>query len=201
MERDWLNDWNGFFGALLKGVGITPNGNVDTALTSQFYDALLMSIYPVGAPIPWPLAAPPMGYLMMTGQSFNPTTFPKLAQAYPSGSLPDMRGEFVRGWDNGRGVDAGRVVLSTQAQQIIEHTHNMTLWTGTSSVLVPKTAAVTGAPAITQGDGGQICSDIDASGTNNPSARALGTRGVTSPTSIGETRPRNIAFNYIVRAA
>lgn len=40
MERDWLNDWNGFFGALLKNGGVTPNGTVDTATTSQLYDAL-----------------------------------------------------------------------------------------------------------------------------------------------------------------
>ncbi|MGL5727002.1 MAG: gp53-like domain-containing protein [Plesiomonas sp.] len=40
MERDWLNDWNGFFGALLKNAGVTPNGTVDTAAASQLYDAL-----------------------------------------------------------------------------------------------------------------------------------------------------------------
>lgn len=40
MERDWLNDWNGFFGALLSRAGMTPNGNVDTAQSSQLYDAL-----------------------------------------------------------------------------------------------------------------------------------------------------------------
>lgn len=40
MERDWLNDWNGFFGALLKNANVTPNGTVDTATASQLYDAL-----------------------------------------------------------------------------------------------------------------------------------------------------------------
>ncbi|MGL5283973.1 MAG: gp53-like domain-containing protein [Plesiomonas shigelloides] len=40
MERDWLNDWNGFFGALLKNANVTPNGSVDTATASQLYDAL-----------------------------------------------------------------------------------------------------------------------------------------------------------------
>lgn len=40
MERDWLNDWNGFFGALLSNAGVTPNGNVDTAQSSQFFSAL-----------------------------------------------------------------------------------------------------------------------------------------------------------------
>lgn len=40
MERDWLNDWAGFFGALLNRAGVVPNGNVDTAQSSQLYDAL-----------------------------------------------------------------------------------------------------------------------------------------------------------------
>ncbi|MGL5729139.1 MAG: gp53-like domain-containing protein [Plesiomonas sp.] len=44
MERDWLNDWNGFFGALLKNANVTPNGTVDTAAASQLYDALIGGI-------------------------------------------------------------------------------------------------------------------------------------------------------------
>lgn len=40
MERDWLNDWNGFFGALLNGAGVVPNGSVDTAQSSQLFTAL-----------------------------------------------------------------------------------------------------------------------------------------------------------------
>lgn len=40
LEQDWTNDWDGFFGRLLTVAGITPNGNVDTALASQYYDAL-----------------------------------------------------------------------------------------------------------------------------------------------------------------
>lgn len=49
MERDWLNDWAGFFGALLSGAGVTPNGNVDTARASQLYDAL-ESVVPTMVP-------------------------------------------------------------------------------------------------------------------------------------------------------
>lgn len=41
MERDWLNDWSGFFGALLSGAGKVPDGSVDTALSSQLFTALL----------------------------------------------------------------------------------------------------------------------------------------------------------------
>lgn len=69
---------------------------------------------PVGSPIPWPLAKPPAGYLACNGQTFNKTTYPKLAIAYPSGKLPDLRGKFIRGFDYGRGVDSGRTILSPQ---------------------------------------------------------------------------------------
>lgn len=40
LESDWANDWDGFFGSLLSGAGITPNGNVDTATSSQYFNAL-----------------------------------------------------------------------------------------------------------------------------------------------------------------
>ncbi|HID8321593.1 TPA: phage tail protein, partial [Proteus mirabilis] len=69
---------------------------------------------PVGSPIPWSLATAPSGYLICNGQTFNKSTYPKLAVAYPSGKLPDLRGEFIRGLDSGRGIDAGRSVLSVQ---------------------------------------------------------------------------------------
>lgn len=40
LERDWANDWDGFFGSLLRAAGMTPNGTPDTALSSQYFDAL-----------------------------------------------------------------------------------------------------------------------------------------------------------------
>ncbi|SLM63443.1 Phage tail fiber protein [Dickeya aquatica] len=52
---------------------------------------------------------PAAGWLKCNGQAFDKTLYPKLARAYPAGVLPDLRGEFIRGWDDGRGVDAGRV--------------------------------------------------------------------------------------------
>ncbi|EPT5312148.1 phage tail protein, partial [Escherichia coli] len=48
--------------------------------------------YPVGAPIPWPSDTVPSGYALMQGQTFNKSAYPKLAAAYPSGVIPDMRG-------------------------------------------------------------------------------------------------------------
>ncbi|EAQ6245716.1 hypothetical protein GNN02_23645 [Salmonella enterica] len=72
---------------------------------------------PVGSPIPWPSATPPQGWLACNGQAFNKSSYPVLAQAYPSGYLPDLRGVFIRGWDNGRGFDNGRTLLSYQKDQ------------------------------------------------------------------------------------
>ncbi|EAY8037164.1 shufflon system plasmid conjugative transfer pilus tip adhesin PilV [Salmonella enterica] len=73
--------------------------------------------YPVGSPIPWPSTTPPPGYFLMAGQRFPCGSYPQLARAYPGCVLPDLRGVFIRGLDNGRGFDSGRAVLSYQADQ------------------------------------------------------------------------------------
>ncbi|MBQ4792384.1 hypothetical protein F9U39_23530, partial [Pectobacterium versatile] len=89
--------------------GVAFDGTTDINLPSDF---------PVGAPVPYPSATPPSGWIKCNGQSFNKSTYPQLAAAYPSGVLPDLRGEFVRGWDDGRGADAGRTLLSAQGDAI-----------------------------------------------------------------------------------
>ncbi|MGP4129463.1 phage tail protein [Pantoea tagorei] len=76
------------------------------------------SALPVGVPVPWPSATPPAGWLKCNGAAFSAATYPMLAKAYPSLKLPDLRGEFIRGWDDGRGVDAGRELLSFQGDAI-----------------------------------------------------------------------------------
>ncbi|EPV4531719.1 phage tail protein, partial [Yersinia enterocolitica] len=85
--------------------------------------ALVDAVFPVGIPLPYPLAdipAPAQGivWFKMNGGSFNTTTYPKLAAKYPTGVLPDLRGEVIRGWDDGRGVDVSRVLLSGQLDAI-----------------------------------------------------------------------------------
>ncbi|EPC9255923.1 phage tail protein, partial [Escherichia coli] len=52
--------------------------------------------YPVGAPIPWPSDTVPSGYALMQGQTFDKSAYPKLAAAYPSGVIPDMRGWTIK---------------------------------------------------------------------------------------------------------
>ncbi|MGL4857857.1 tail fiber protein, partial [Plesiomonas sp.] len=73
---------------------------------------------PVGIPLPWPTDTPPLGYVFMMGQSFDKSRYPKLAQAYPSGVLPDMRGQTIKG----KPV-SGRAVLSYEADQNKRHKH------------------------------------------------------------------------------
>ncbi|HHN5822503.1 TPA: tail fiber protein, partial [Escherichia coli] len=88
------------------------------------------SALPVGVPVPWPSATPPTGWLKCNGAPFSAEEYPKLAKAYPKLELPDLRGEFIRGWDDERGVDSARLLLSSQAASILEHNHEMHGWTG-----------------------------------------------------------------------
>ncbi|WP_422824335.1 tail fiber protein [Xenorhabdus bharatensis] len=73
---------------------------------------------PVGVPVPWPTETPPEGWLICNGNLFDKIRYPKLALAYPSGLLPNLRGEFIRGWDGERGIDNGRQILSEQADAL-----------------------------------------------------------------------------------
>ena len=60
------------------------------------------SALPVGVPVPWPTATPPAGWLKCDGRAFTKEQYPVLARVYPTLRLPDLRGEFIRGWDGGR---------------------------------------------------------------------------------------------------
>ncbi|HGF2809202.1 TPA: prophage tail fiber N-terminal domain-containing protein [Escherichia coli] len=75
--------------------------------------------YPVGAPIPWPSDTVPSGYALMQGQTFDKSAYPKLAAAYPSGVIPDMRGWTIKGKPG-----SGRAILSQEQDGIKSHTHS-----------------------------------------------------------------------------
>ncbi|HDL7655719.1 TPA: tail fiber protein [Yersinia enterocolitica] len=129
------------------------------------------SLVPIGIPLPYPLATPPTGFLKVNGSSFSAATYPKLALAYPSGVLPDLRGEFIRGFDDGRGVRADQNLLGWQGGGIQSHNHGLSNF---------EIRGLTGGPTP-----GWFTSVNGLS---------------TSDSGGDETRPRNIAFNYIVRA-
>ncbi|HFU7415866.1 tail fiber protein [Escherichia coli] len=178
---------------------IKSDGTVKTALENLGLGE--GSALPVGVPVPWPSATPPTGWLKCNGAAFSAEEYPKLAKAYPKLKLPDLRGEFIRGWDDGRGVDSARLLLSSQAASILEHNHEMHGWTGNPLMArdVYSSGSSVFAVQLSIGDGGLLYSWKDGSGTTNDSKRMDRTNHVSS--GAGDGSPRNIAFNYIVRAA
>ncbi len=154
------------------------------------------SALPVGVPVPWPSATPPEGWLKCNGAAFSSEMYPKLAKAYPTNKLPDLRGEFIRGWDDGRGIDAARALLSIQNGMLEKHRHIVVANDGYDTKDEWELATIF-KKTYTQGRG------LDATNTGGsliPSP-TLHSRGSIGNTGGSETRPRNIAFNYIVRAA
>jgi hypothetical protein len=140
---------------------------------------LLKSDIPAGIPMPWPGASEPPGYSFCVGQGFNTSLYPQLAAAYPSGSLPDLRGLFIRGLDAYRGVDPGRnTLLSLQYSQ------------------APRSAmsgyGTDNWNTYAAGTGYFIRTGTDNEGRYQILAETEAQR---------ETRPINMAFNYIVRLA
>ncbi|MFZ5336107.1 phage tail protein [Enterobacter asburiae] len=147
------------------------------------------SALPVGVPVPWPSATPPTGWLKCNGAAFTASQYPKLALAYPALRLPDLRGEFIRGWDDGRGVDAGRGLLSFQEGTIV------------SGFDDNDTGDISSIGSSDYGFGDVI--------TAAQWEKIKGKKWIGSPANSQRydwwayvsARPRNIAFNYIVRAA
>ena len=168
---------------LLAEIGKKANATDFNALHDLF----------VGIPIPYPLSTVPTGCLAMNGQRFDARRYPKLAQKYPSGQLPDMRGEFIRGLDNGRGVDAGRGLLSSQRDDFGSHYHGLMTGAGGGSSLLNLAVIVDGI-ALNSG----IFSD-SFKASNEYIKDGVQVR--TYPSGGNETRPRNIAFHYICLAA
>ncbi|NHB96138.1 tail fiber protein [Photorhabdus stackebrandtii] len=159
-----------------------PAGNVG-AYTKAEVNNLINTVnnIPVGVPIPWPTAIPPTGWLQCNGAAFDKSKFPELAAAYSSGVLPDLRGEFIRGWDSSRGVDSGRALLSWQrGSSLGQYVEYYTGGLGHD---------------ISDGDGIEY-NDSKARRYNSSILGIIG-HGI----NYLRLRPRNIAFNYIVRAA
>ncbi|KPO07362.1 phage tail protein [Escherichia coli] len=146
------------------------------------------SALPVGVPVPWPSATPPTGWLKCNGAPFSAEEYPELAKVYPTNELPDLRGEFIRGWDDGRGVDTGRRILSAQGDAI----RNITGWFGAHATVVAK-------PPFVKFSAPEIAENVGVGGGSTRDAVKLDL-SLSVPTA-SENRPRSIAFNYIVRAA
>ncbi|HBN2252916.1 TPA: phage tail protein [Escherichia coli] len=175
--------------------GKQPLDNTLTHLSGKDVAGLLAylglgegSALPVGVPVPWPSATPPTGWLKCNGAAFSAEEYPVLAKAYPTNKLPDLRGEFIRGWDDGRGVDTGRGILSAQGDAI----RNITGWFGAHATVVAK-------PPFVKFSAPEIAENVGVGGGSTRDAVKLDL-SLSVPTA-SENRPRSIAFNYIVRAA
>ncbi|WP_418156963.1 phage tail protein [Pantoea agglomerans] len=168
----------------------------------------------IGSPFPWPHAKMPnelfdsmagMVFLKSNGATFSSTLYPKLALAYPGLKLTDLRGEFIRGWDDGRGVDTGRALGSTQVSTGLR----------TAAVDYPgidaTTSGATVGTAFNQPDSVTKVQPGDAKAPDNGALGAVLSdnsiqatqlqAGIQGGSAWITTRPRNVAFNYIVRAA
>ncbi|VVO54344.1 hypothetical protein PS896_00460 [Pseudomonas fluorescens] len=174
------------------------------------------SALPVGSIVAFPVDAPPPGFLELDNSVKSSATYPDLS-AYLGGKfnkgdegvgnfrLPEARGEFLRGWDHGRGVDAGRGLGSVQSMQAEDHSH-VTGVNDTAAIAAVQSARGMGASA---GNWPYGAVAIGVAGTNSVSSNAtyipsgedswLKT-GPAISLGNGETRPRNIAVMWCIKA-
>lgn len=191
----------------LCGVVEAAGLHLDKEKHNQLLDALFrvgVGAPPIGIPFFWPLDAMPntvvdewenMVFLKPNGASFSPTEYPKLAKVWPGLVIPDMRGEFIRILDDGRGVDAGRVLLSYQGDASRNITGSFHGSTNNDACSV-----------LGNGDGVFENGSVLATPTNG-SPVGVSSRPISMKLDISrqvptasEFRTRNIAFNFLVRA-
>lgn len=159
-------------GATMTGPLILNNSSPATSATAAskgYVDATAAAATLPGAIVMWGASTAPSGWLECNGQST--AGYANLIAIYGT-NVPDLRGEFVRGWDHGRGVNPGRGIRSFENQDIQPHTHSYTV-----------TNVVTG-----QNQGGEY-----AGAEPSPQGSQTGSVGTT------ETRPRNVALMFIVK--
>jgi microcystin-dependent protein len=158
-------------------------GNIDVAALVKEVSRLGSAV-PVGAVMAFPTGIVPPGFLELDGSVQSIATYPDLAaylgtkfnkgdEGAGNFRLPESRGEFLRGWDHGRGVDAGRAMGSYQADELKSHTHTFS------------------APTSITASGGSYGIILSATGTPNWS---------TTSTGGSETRPRNLAVMWCIKA-
>lgn len=167
------------FTAGTKLVGIAPQAPSTVAVQTEWRSLLAIPSVPAGTVIDYAANTPPTGYLKANGAAVNRTTYADLFTAIGTtfgvgdGSttfnVPDLRGEFVRGWDDARGVDSGRVFGSAQTDLLRNHTHDYQ---------APSISA-----SMTTGASNNVLTSASTA-TGNPNGGLGG----------AETRPRNIAL-------
>tara|TARA_R100001440_G_scaffold49815_1_gene69760 strand:- start:6577 stop:7713 length:1137 start_codon:yes stop_codon:yes gene_type:complete len=174
----------------------------------------LVAGVPTGSVFCMAIASVPSGYLECNGAAVSRTTYAALftviGTQYGTGDgattfgLPDLRGEFIRGFDNNRGVDSGRSIGSTQTAQNQAHDHDADA-TAVSSVTDPGHKHTTLGHGTDDDGGGRVTGSGDG-GSSNSSMNNNST-GISVATSVsididnegGESRPRNVAMMYIIK--
>ena len=205
------------------------DGNAGEFLQTDGSGVLSFSVVtgvPSGAVFCMAVATIPSGYLECNGQTVNRTTYAALfaviGTQYGAGNgsttfeVPDLRGEFIRGFDNGKGTDSGRSIGTAQAAAFGQHQHSVDLTTsnksltgalshasatmaqnpGTASGVFSKTGNVAATGAPSGGSGSTSNLGFDASHDHTVTGNT-GNQGSTS--NSNETRPRNIAMMYIIK--
>lgn len=149
------------------------------------FDAAVAATVPAGAVQAFAMSSAPTGWLKANGEAVSRTTYATLFAAigttFGAGdgsttfNLPDLRGEFVRGWDDGRGVDSGRGFGTAQADEFEAHYHDV------------RTNSATGSGT---GGGGYFISNAGVGDMERTRA---------TPSGGSETRPRNVALLYCIK--
>ncbi len=167
---------------------------------------LTSGTFAIGEPFYWPNAKMPnellpewsgMTFLKWNGSTFSATTYPKLALIIPSLTLTESRGEFIRNWDDGRGVDTGRTLLSAQSSAVPNAKASLgpngRFWDGSSTAVdgaFQQTSRVSNVFAVNTGSSTATGFDMD-----------LSRESTVYQNGVTEARPRSVAFNFLVRAA
>lgn len=152
---------------------------------------------PIGTIAMWGTSTPPTGWIEMKGQSVS--AYPELAKIYGA-TIPDMRGQFARGWDNSAGIDSGRTLNSVQTSQMAKHYHGMGRFssTGNDDGYLIKGAWNDGNSYSSRWIAGEAGS-VNTLTANGKDAAPLRT-SLQSLNETGETRPTNVALMYIIKA-
>ena len=189
---------------------VTGADLADGSVTSAKLDSGF-SFLPTGSVIAFGGSTAPTGYLECNGQS---TTGYDALALLVGATVPDLRGEFVRGWDNGKGTDSGRSILTTQTDEVESHTHTIadagahthsiqSVGNHAHEVFIFKTTGTGATKTIASTGSNNVSSGYQTSagaGSHNHTMSGAGLHNHVAGTFGGtETRPRNIALMYIIK--
>ena len=190
--RNITNAVAGSFSSTVTAATPTASGHLTT---KAYVDSAVTAAAPSGCIIYHAASTAPTGYLKANGAAVSRTTYAALFAAigtvYGVGdgsttfNLPDLRGEFIRSWDDARGVDTSRTFGSFQDQAYLSHNHGVT---------DPGHSHIVGSNNGTGGNysGGGNSSNLGPYYNTSTSTQST---GITIQNNGGtETRPRNVAL-------